>query len=86
MWLYMSRLSTDSGSKPRESMNCLREPTRRVSSRDYDRITIFIGGEPKTGNNLDSLERFVLAVDLGHNVPQQFGLLLTGRAEKQDRR
>lgn len=34
MWLYMSRLSTDSGSKPRESMNCLQEPTRRVSSRE----------------------------------------------------
>lgn len=34
MWLYMSRLSTDSGSKPRESMNCLQEQTRRVSSRE----------------------------------------------------
>ena len=28
MWLYMSRLSTDSGSKPRESMNCLQDQSR----------------------------------------------------------
>lgn len=45
-----------------------------------------MSGERKTVNNLDSLQRFVLAVDLGHNVPQQFGLLLTGRAEKHDTR
>lgn len=46
---------------------------------------MFISGERKTANNLDSLQCFVLAVDLGHNIPQQFGLLLTGRSEKHDR-
>lgn len=36
--------------------------------------------------SFDSLERLVLAVDLGHDVPQQLGLLLTGQADRQDRR
>lgn len=35
MWLYMSRLSTDSGSKPRESMNCLQEETRPVGTLQF---------------------------------------------------
>lgn len=33
MWLYMSRLSTDSGSRPRESMNCLQDQTRPDQTR-----------------------------------------------------
>lgn len=39
MWLYMSRLSTDSGSKPRESMNCLQDKKKPVS-RGVHRKTI----------------------------------------------
>lgn len=69
MWLYMSRLSTDSGSKPRESMNCLQEercqpmnecliPARRAPLSQY------------------SLECFVLALNLGHDISQQLCFLL----------
>lgn len=36
--------------------------------------------------SFDSLERLVLAVDLGHDVPQQLGLLLAGQSDRQDRR
>lgn len=33
--------------------------------------------------SLDSLEGFILAVDLGHDVPQQLGLLLTESRQRQ---